>query len=81
MFDLLHHVFDVVSQIRPVNTRQNAHKRKKRHTEPTNIFMGLNVSPWHCRFLLAPTYVAEETGEGVYWLSGHCCYSQLEWRL
>lgn len=56
MFDLLWRVFDVLSQVGPVNTRQKSHKK---HTEPTNIFMGLNVSPWHCRFLQAPVWGRE----------------------
>lgn len=39
MFDLLHHVFDVVSQIRAVNTWQNAHKREKKSTQSPQIFL------------------------------------------
>jgi len=70
-FDSLKHVFDVVSQIRPVNTQKSTQN-------PQIFFMGLNVSPWHCRFLLAHMCAVKETGEGVYWLSGHCHRSQLE---
>lgn len=53
MFDLLWLVFDVLSQIGPVNTRLKSHKK---NTEPTNIFIGLDVSPWLWRFLKATVW-------------------------
>lgn len=37
-FDLVYHGFDVVSQIRPVNTQQNARKKKK-STQSLQIFL------------------------------------------